>query len=675
MAAERSYRDWQARLDPRHLYSQAPAPQYPTEYRGYIYYLEQRAAEGGRSVLVRQQAGVGSASKKETLTPDGFNIRSRVHEYGGKAFLLADGFSWFFNDTDSRIYKQKLGLEREPEALSEEGRLQMAIDFQLMASGQYLIFVQEHLIDDGENKNTISVLSLIAESDGKASNGKLSNTKFSNTTSYELISGADFYANPVISPDGSQLAWIEWNHPQMPWDGSLLKTGKLQIQQGRLTIATSSITTIAGGADCAVNQLQYSPAGRLFFALDGCDDVRNLQADCWDLFAWDGQAVERISHDNGEYGEAHWVFGQQRYAVLDEERIVAIRTIAGQDQLVEIDIATSEISRVENELSTSLSQLSRIGRDSVIYTASSFTQETAVHIYSVGTSEVRNYFQAEPLLDDSDISVPEHLEYATSDGSRSYAWYYPPQNHQYRAPKGELPPLLVMVHGGPTSRCDSGLNYQRQYWTGRGFAVLDINHRGSTGYCRSYRQSLQGQWGLVDSMDVADAVTHVIQQRLAHPQQVCIRGGSAGGYVVLRALTLYPDLFCAGACYYGIGNLVTLMEFTHKFEAHYLDGLLGEQYHGSASDRPGSPYYDRSPLHDLDSLKSPMIVFQGLEDKVVPPELSRELIENLQARGVHHQYIEYTGEGHGFKILETRIDALEKEAAFFSKVIDNSDDE
>jgi dipeptidyl aminopeptidase/acylaminoacyl peptidase len=662
MAAERSYIDWQAHLSPRQLYSQPPPPQYPALYQGYLYYLEQRAAEGGRSVLVRQQIEGGLDCKKETLTPDGFNIRSRVHEYGGKAFHLGDGYIWYFNDVDSQIYRQELRPDGKPEALVEQNSLQLAVDFQLVGNGEHLIFVQEHLLDEGENKNTISGLSLTGEPGGKPPARK----------PYELISGADFYANPVVSPDGSQLAWIEWNHPQMPWDGTLLKTGRLQIEQGRLRLEAASIKVVAGGTECAVNQLQFSPAGRLFFALDGQDDERNLQADSWDLFSWDGQSVERVTEDDGEYGEAHWVFGQQRYVVLDEERIIAIRTSKGKDQLVEIDVSSSVITRVSNELSTSLSQLSQTGRDSVIYTAASFSRITAVHGYSADNSEVRKYLSADCLLDDRDISVPEHLEYITSDGSHAYAWYYPPKNHRYQAAEGKLPPLLLMVHGGPTSRCDSALNYQRQYWTGRGFAVLDINHRGSTAYGRNYRQSLQGQWGLIDSMDVADAVKYTVDRGLAHPQQVCIRGGSAGGYVVLRALTLYPDLFCAGACYYGIANLVTLMEFTHKFEAHYLDGLLGEPYRGPASDQPGSPYYDRSPLHDLVSLKSPMIIFQGLEDKVVPAELSRELTKNLQERGIYHQYIEYAGEGHGFRSLETRVDALEKEAAFFSKIITNN---
>ena len=645
-----SYLQWQPTLSPQQIYSQRPEPQYPTLYDGQLYFLQQRAAEGGRCVLLRLQAD-GST---ETLTPDGFNLRSRVHEYGGKAFLLADNHVWFSNDADRRVYRQRLNPRSMPEAISAQDDLDMAIDFQLTADGNYLVYVQEHPVESGENVNRLCVLSITDGPDRQ---------------SYPLISGADFYANPVISPDGSQLAWIEWNHPLMPWDGSLLKMGQLKDQQGRLSIDPSSILTIAGGSACAVCQLQYSPDGRLFFALDGRDASNGIEADCWDLFSWNGNSIDRITNDKGEYGEAHWIFGQQRYAVIDEERIIAIRTIEGRDQLVEINIPSSTVDVLQHESSTSLSQLSLADQHSVVYCAASFSRTTAVHGCAGIKTDIRQWKESEPILDDLDISIPKHLSYATRDGGHSYAWYYAPKNHHYRAPSGELPPLLVMVHGGPTSRCDSALSYHRQYWTGRGFAVLDVNHRGSTGYCRSYRQSLQNKWGLLDSMDVADAVDYVIRQGLAHPHHVCIRGGSAGGYVVLRALTCYPDMFCAGACYYGIGNLVTLMKFTHKFEAHYLDGLLGEPYSGHASNKPGSPYYDRSPLHELAKLKSPMIIFQGLEDKVVPPQLSRELVENLKARGIFHQYAEYPDEGHGFRMLETRIDALEKEAEFFSNVI------
>ncbi len=649
-----SFLKWQPTLSPQQIYSQPAEPQYPTLYDGQFYFLQQRAAEGGRCVLVRQLAD----ESVEILTPDGFNLRSRVHEYGGKAFLLAKNHVWFSNDADRRIYKQRLSPQAMPEAISAQDSKDMAIDFQLTPNGNHLVYVQEHPVENGENINRLCTLSLRDGSDRQ---------------SLPLISGADFYANPVISPDGLQLAWIEWNHPLMPWDGSLLKTAQLKEKHGKLSIDPSSIMTIAGGSACAVCQLQYSPQGRLYFALDGRDtssDTSNgIESDCWDLYSWDGQSIDRITNDNGEYGEAHWIFGQQRYAVLNKQRIIAIRTLEGRDQLVEIDIPSSTVNILQNESSTGLSQLSQADQDSVIYCAASFSSRTAVHGCAGKKKDIRIWKQSETILDDSDISVPTHLSYATRDGGQSNAWYYSPKNHHYQALSGELPPLLVMVHGGPTARCDSALSYLRQYWTGRGFAVLDINHRGSTGYCRSYRQSLQNKWGLQDSMDVADAVDYVIGQGLAHPRHVCIRGGSAGGYVVLRALTSFPDMFCAGACYYGIGNLVTLMEFTHKFEAHYLDGLLGEPYSGHASDKPGSPYYDRSPLHELANLKSPMIIFQGLEDKVVPPQLSHELVQNLDARGIFHQYVEYPDEGHGFRMLKTRVDALEKEAEFFSKVI------
>ncbi len=657
----RPYLLWQGQLEPRQLYSQPSPAQYPFFYNNQLYVLEQLAAEGGRCVLVRLSA----EGTKETLTPAAFNIRSRVHEYGGKAFLLADGAVWFSNDSDRRIYRQSLTADARPVALSvdhgddSDKSQEMAIDFQLTADARYLLFVQESPQIDGENRNMLAVLPL---------HGPLP------ASSSVLVSGADFYANPVLSPDGSRLAWIEWNHPQMPWDGTLLKTGCLQEDSGQLSVDPASIEIIAGGTECAVCQLQFSADGKLYFSLDGDDKERGLQAGCWDLFSWDGQGLVRITDDDVEYGEAHWIFGQQRYTLMDDGSIMAIRTESGRDQLVEISPGNGRVDVITNEASTELSNLSSAGKGAVVYSAASFSRQGAIHVFSQKTGEISKHFSNKPLLHDNEISIPQHLSFPTTDGEFSHAWYYPPKNPLYSAPADDLPPLLVMVHGGPTSRCDSELNYQRQYWTGRGFGVLDVNHRGSTGYCRSYRQSLLGQWGLLDSQDVADAVDYVIQQKLAHPQQICVRGGSAGGYVVLRALTLFPDMFCAGACYYGIGNLVTLMEFTHKFEAHYLDGLLAAPYLGKESDRPGSPYYDRSPVHDLNKLKSPMIVFQGNEDKVVPPELSHELIKSLKSRGIHHQYVEYPGEGHGFRKMETRIDALEKESAFFYDVIKNTRD-
>ena len=375
----------------------------------------------------------------------------------------------------------------------------------------------------------------------------------------------------------------------------------------------------------------------------------------------------QLTNDTAEYGEAFWVFGQQRYCILANGDIEAIRTCDGIDELVQIS-SNGKASTLSDDNSSRISHITGTSNDSLFISAS-FTEDNAIY-RSTPDKQTRQFIYGhEALLAEQDTSVPAQLDYPTRDNGIAHALYYPPCNSSYQAVEGDLPPMLVMVHGGPTHRCDSSLSYQRQYWTGRGFAVLDINHRGSTGYGREYRQALLGQWGVLETADVADAVGYAITNRLAHANRVCIRGGSAGGYEVLRALTLYPELFCAGACYYGIGNLVTLTEITHKFEAHYLDGLLGEPFQGKASDRPGSPYYDRSPIHHLDALQSPMIIFQGLDDKVVPPALSREIVRVLDEKEIYHQYVEYEGEGHGFRGRDTRIDALEKEAAFFLNVI------
>jgi dipeptidyl aminopeptidase/acylaminoacyl peptidase len=648
MPATTPYLDWQPLLDPVQVYSQPPSPQYPCLHGNRLYYLEQRAAEAGRSVLVRSEED-GSLTD---ITPRDYNLRSRVHEYGGKPHLLHDGHVYFSNDTDGRIYSQRLDPDAVPRSLLEaDAEAGMSIDFQVTPDSRFLVFVHERTREGRENENRLCYVDL--DKPGGINH---------------LVSGADFYASPVISPDGSRIAWIEWQHPDMPWDAAELKMASLSRQGGQLRVIDDSITVVAGGDECSVCQPQFAADGRLIFALDGIDPVRKLASESWDLYARDGQTITRLTTDEGEYGEAFWVFGQQRYCVHADGSIEAVCTRKGIDKLVRIEADPGTATSITGGCHTSISQLSCAAGGS-LFNAASFSRDAAIETSAAAGEAGYTLPGRERVLDEQDISVPRQLDYPTRDGGRSHALYYPPCNSAYQAGEDDLPPMLVMVHGGPTHRCEASLNYQRQYWTGRGFAILDINHRGSTGYGRRYRQALLGQWGILETADVADAVGYAIQQGLAHREQVCIRGSSAGGYEVLRALTLYPDLFCAGACYYGIGNLVTLMEITHKFEAHYLDGLLGEPFRGSASDQPGSPYYDRSPIRHLDALHSPMIIFQGLEDKVVPPPVSREIVAALEEKGITHQYVEYEGEGHGFRSKETRIDALSREAAFFLNVI------
>jgi len=642
--------DWQPTLEPEQVYAQPPAPQYPCRHAGDLYYLEQRAAEGGRSVLMRLHADGGS----ECLTPPDFNIRSRVHEYGGKAFVLSGTEVLFSNDADRHIYRQTLVPGSTPERLTRAEPPGMHADLQATPDARHLVFVHERERVDGENENRICGLSLTAGGDGLP---------------YTLASGHDFYANPVIAPDGRHMAWIEWDHPDMPWDATRLQFARLEEHTGRLRL--SGERTIAGGAECAVCQLGFGPDGALWFALDGADTVNGFDAEAWDLFRYTDGEVERVTHDNAEYGEAHWIFGQVRNLALGPSRIVSTRTLEGIDQLVLHDTGSDE-TRVLADGYMSIAQLGPGAPGEVLCVATAADRPPGILSWREDRGAVPLTRATNPL-GEADISTPRQLRIPVGDDGESHAYYYPPCNDRH-SPPAEPPPLLVLVHGGPTARSEAGFNLMRQYWTGRGFAILDVNHRGSTGYGRAYRQVLRGRWGLLETADVAAAVNHAVALGLAHPGRVCIRGGSAGGYEVLRALTEYPQLFRAGACYYGIGNLVTLMEHTHKFEARYLDGLLGEAYRGALSDRPGSAYYERSPIHRLERLACPMIVFQGLEDKVVPPSLSREIVAALEARGIYHQYIEYPGEGHGFRRQETRVDALEREAAFFVKVIGEQTD-
>jgi dipeptidyl aminopeptidase/acylaminoacyl peptidase len=274
------------------------------------------------------------------------------------------------------------------------------------------------------------------------------------------------------------------------------------------------------------------------------------------------------------------------------------------------------------------------------------------------------------MLPDEGVSRPRAIEFPTGEGDvTAHAYFYPPCNPHYRAPEGEAPPLLVMVHGGPTARCSNALDLTRQYWTGIGFAVLDVNYRGSTGYGRAYRQSLLGEWGRRDTEDVIRGIDYVAGRGWVNRGRVFIRGRSAGGYAVLSVLTQYPGVFAAGACYYGIGNLVTLAQITHKFEGRYTDRLIGEDYRPEAADDPDSLFRARSPIHAVSAIRCPVIVFQGLEDKIVPPDVSREIAGALAAQGLDYDYVEYPGEGHGFRSSAANVDALERETAFFRRVL------
>ncbi|MFT5258391.1 MAG: dipeptidyl aminopeptidase/acylaminoacyl peptidase [Saprospiraceae bacterium] len=647
---------WRSPVTPQQIFSRQGAPAYPFYHSsGQIYWLESLTQDKGRLAVVTQHA-----EQDRVITPSPYQIRTAVHEYGGKAFCVYQDTVYFNNYSDGLIYAQRLPnvdqlkspLPCEVLLLCQpvEGSIGYA-DISVSESGKALVAVQE-LLGDKENLNCITLINLsLASNDPQV-----------------LVSGADFYACPVISKDGKKLAWFQWNHPDMPWDSSEVYIADL-VREGEATRVTNE-QLVDGNASCSICQLGFLDDGSLVYAKDG-EAVSESPDNYSNLFRWQAGQLSPLTQDLAEYGDAHWVFGQTRWTQLSSSSLVAVRTIQGQDELMLISLELPSIKCVAKGFSRlSHLSLSPCG-DKVAMVAQYADRESElIEIEPVlENPQVSVKRGQSALLKPSSVSVPKVIAFATKDGAQAFANFYAP--HSAEASRTNPPtPAVVMVHGGPTSRADTSLSMLVQYFTSSGFAVIDVNHRGSTGLGRAYRQHLLGLWGEVDASDIVDAVTHFVNEGRVDASKVCIRGGSAGGYAVLRALTEYPNTFCAGACYYGIGNLITLSEITHKFESHYTDKLVGEAFDPVSAKLPTSRYQSRSPIFNMDKVRSPVILFQGLDDKVVPPDVSREVVSVLEKGGVPHEYIEYAGEGHGFRQAATRIDALEKEMAFYQQVLD-----
>ncbi|MDJ0958009.1 MAG: prolyl oligopeptidase family serine peptidase [Arenicellales bacterium] len=640
------YGSWQSPLNVKLLFEQPSAPMYPQYYRGRYYWVEARAREGGRSVLVRRNPDGTEAC----LTPEGFNIRTRVHEYGGKCFILAKGCVYFSNDSDQRLYVQPLENNAPAQPLTvDTDKSRAYADLQLSPSGRYLLAVMEATYGDAEHQNALVGIDLNRDEPVEP---------------MMLVYGADFYANPVVDKVGSRLAWIQWNHPYMPWDRSKLFVANIIDSDTELRVTESE--RIVEEKESSICQLGFYGSD-LVFAMDKAYPVEPCD-NYWNLYCYKDGVVHRLTCNDKEYGAPHWVFGETNHAATNGSTLLAKRIDEDGDELVRIERFTGEQTRVVTDFD-SLTQLSR-GRNSgeVLLIASSPTEAPQMVVLNTngGVTRVKS---VDTLIRKEEISIGTPIEYPTRDGEVAHAYYYVPHNTKFSAPADQLPPLLVTVHGGPTSRTTRSLDLSRQYWTGTGFAVLDVNHRGSTGYGRRYRQHLLGKWGQVDVDDIIDGIDYLVNQSLVDPTKVFIRGKSAGGYAVLRALTEYPQKFCAGACYYGIGNLSTLAAITHKFEARYTDRLIGEEYDENRAKSADSEYYKRSPIHFMSKARSPMILFQGLEDLVVPPDVSREVVRALVARNIDHEYVEYPGEGHGFRKSETNIDAIQRETRFYRRIL------
>ncbi|HEY9729677.1 MAG TPA: S9 family peptidase [Chroococcales cyanobacterium] len=598
-----------------------------------VYWTEGRPAEAGRNVIVRRTPD----GKTVDVTPPPFNIRTRVHEYGGGAFTIKDGTIYFSNFADQRLYKQTPGSEPQPLTKESGGNLRYADTVIDSQRGRIICVCEDHTGEGHEPANTLVSISLENGEDVQI-----------------LISGSDFYSSPRLSPDGTQLAWLSWNHPNMPWDGTQLWVASIK-EDGSLDQATF----IAGGVEESIFQPEWSPDGVLYFVSD--------RTNWWNLYRWQPNLgkggvweVELLCEMEAEFGLPQWVFGMSTYAFASANNLICTYTQKGIWKLASLDTQTKQLDEIETPY-TEISSL-QVANGRIAFIGSSATEPSAVVQMDVATKAIDVLRRSSELeIDTGYLSTPQAIAFPTENGLTAYAIFYPPQNKDYTAPSGEKPPLVVKSHGGPTSSTSSAFNLRIQYWTSRGFAFVDVNYGGSTGYGREYRQRLNDHWGIVDVDDCANVAKYLAEQGLVDRDRLAIAGGSAGGYTTLAALT-FRDVFKAGASYYGVSDLEILARDTHKFESRYLDGLIGP--YPERKDL----YEKRSPIHFTDQLSCPVIFFQGLEDKIVPPNQAEMMVEAIKAKGLPVAYVAYEGEQHGFRRAENIKRTLDGEFYFYSRV-------
>lgn len=587
-----------------------------------LYWSESRPGEGGRGVIVRL---ANDGAKQDMLAPP-WSARSRVHEYGGGEYLAAGGRLFFVEADSQDIYEARDGAK--PSRLTELADTRFA-DMSLDAKRNRLVAVAERVEKNAhEPENFICAVDLET---GAASN---------------LVEGADFYASPRLSPDGQKLAWLQWNLPDMPWESAALYVAEF-AKDGSVTEAVR----VAGGESSAAFQPEWHD-GRLLFVSD--------QTGWGELYVWTGDKAEQLTSLNAELLRPQWVFRMQSYVPFEDNAIATAPIEQGQFKVVLVNRATGQAEKIPNDL-RSIDYLAPFGDGLAVIGATDMSDPSVWHLQKNGELGKLHPEEETGLAPDT-ISKGEMLLFE-GEGGELFALYYPPTNAAFEGSDDELPPAIILVHGGPTGMADRGLKLKTQYWTSRGFAVADLDYAGSAGYGRSYRKRLDGQWGVQDVKDVAALATHLIEAGLADPERLLISGGSAGGYTVLMALAKL-DVFAAGACTYGVADLAQLQRITHKFESGYLYGLTG-----TTPDDCEKVFAARSPLHCADEISSPVIFFQGLDDKVVPPRQSRDMVETLRKGGVPVAYREFEGEGHGFRKADTIIEVLGAEYAFYARIL------
>jgi dipeptidyl aminopeptidase/acylaminoacyl peptidase len=585
-----------------------------------LYWLESRPAEAGRNCLCRRRPNGGIAD----VTPQPIDVGSRVHEYGGGAYAVRGGRVIFSERRDGSLWL--IEAEQPPRRLPTPQGCRYA-DFEFDVARNRALAIREDHRDRPPTNPKASIVALPLNGGDET----------------VLFEGPDFLSSPRLAPDGKTLAFIAWDHPNMPWDATRLYRAEL-LADGRL----DATRAIAGEAEESIVQPRFAADGTLYFSSD--------RSGWWNLYADRGGTNAAVAPIEAEIGGPHWVFGQRSYQLLDDGRILVALVEAGLRHVAIINQGAYEKLGCDQVLDCPLP----LGDDLAMITAPTHAPP-AIAIRSGKTGTLINIRTGTPpVLSAESISIGEPIAFPTQD-TIGHAFWYPPQNRDYAALQGELPPLVVLSHGGPTSMTTNGFALRIQWWTTRGFAVVDVNYGGSTGFGRPYRQRLDGQWGIVDVADCIAAARYLAERGLVDRQRIVIRGGSAGGFTTLAALTS-SDVFRAGASLYGVADLMLLARDTHKFESRYLDRLIGPLPQSEAL------YHERSPINHLDRLACPIIFFQGMDDKTVPPNQAELMVAAMEARGLPVAYYAFEGEGHGFRRAETLKRVLELEIDFYGRV-------
>lgn len=639
------YGSWKSPIMPEQIAS-ATIRFGPMQYDGdSLYWTEGRPAEGGRQVIVRRQAGVG---ENRDVNNAPFNVRTLVQEYGGSAYVVHHGTVFFANFDDQRVYELERG--QAPKPLTKPGAYRFADLTVDEKRGRLICVCEDHTHKDREAATTIVAIPMGSHAQGAAAS-LWSQDNFNGFDFETLVAGCDFYSTPRVSPDGSKLSWLCWNHPNMPWDSSEVWVADITAE-GDL----QNHRNVAGGPGESIFQPNWSHEGVLHFVSD--------RTNWWNIYAEvaPGEVVA-LAPMEAEFGMPLWVFGMSTYVCLPESRILCSYNENGIWRLALISSDLSTGTHILESIPSPYTDFFYFVSDGkkVATLAGSPTEATAVVELDLRTKKFTTIKKScESVPDKGYISAPQTIEFPTENGKTAFAFFYPPTNADYKAPEGELPPLLLKSHGGPTGATNSVLSLGLQYWTSRGFAVVDVNYGGSTGFGREYRDRLRGQWGVVDVDDSVNAAKYLIEKKLVDPNKLAITGGSAGGYTTLCVLT-FRDLFKAGASHFGIGDVESLMAETHKFESRYGDYLIGPLSEKEL-------YKQRSPLNYVDQLSCPVIFFQGLEDKAVPPSQAEAMVAALKTKGVPVAYIAYPGEQHGFRKAENIKRTLEAEFYFYGRI-------